>query len=96
MGDIVKFDSGVLKSNSSMSCFEACDGKCCEGGLGTDACDGFTGLVCKKIITVNGEGACKKAEVDLVVVGCCGDFACSSILKYNPNKYYTRWISKQR
>ena len=37
-----------------------------------------------KIITVNGEGACKKAEVDLVVVGCCGDFACSSILKYKP------------
>ena len=44
-----------------------------------------------KIITVNGEGACKKAEVDLVVVGCRGDFACSSILKYNPNKYYIRY-----
>ena len=35
-----------------------------------------------------------KIKVDLVVVGCRGDFACSSILKYNPNKDYTNVHNK--
>ena len=60
-----------------MTCAEACDGECCVGTTGSpDACEGFTGRVCKDNYSCNGESACTDADIDLVVGGCRGDYAC--------------------
>ena len=67
----------MLASNSSMTCAEACEEKCCVGTTGSpDACKGFTGHVCKDNYSCNGEYACMDADIDLVVGGCRGDYAC--------------------
>ena len=75
--DIVDCVDGVLKSDTSQSCVDECDGDCCVGTTGfLDACDGFTGRVCKDGYSCNGKEACKDANIDLVVGGCRGDEAC--------------------
>ena len=70
--DIVDCDDGVLSSDDSISCAAAaaCDGECC---VGTDACTGFTGRVCKDGNSCMGQDACRNAEIGLVVGGCRGD-----------------------
>jgi hypothetical protein len=59
---------------SSTSCADACKGSCC---IGTDACTGFTGLVCMDGGTCSGYGACYKATIPFVVNSCKGVQACS-------------------
>ena len=77
--DIVECDIGMLASNSSMTCAEACEEKCCVGTTGSpDACEGFTGHVCKDNYSCNGEYACTDADIDLVVGGCRGERACEN------------------
>ncbi len=53
-------------------CAYACEGKCC---VGYDACDGFTGKVCKDG-SCNGKAACSKADIPFVIDSCKGDNAC--------------------
>ena len=49
------------------SCAEACDGKCC---VGTDACTGFSGSVCKDGSSCSGGKACSNATtLDQFCVG---------------------------
>ena len=77
--DIVECVDGVLKSDTSQSCVDECDGDCCVGTTGSpDACTGFTGRVCKDGYSCNGLDACKNADIDLVVGGCRGDKGCLS------------------
>ena len=75
--DVVDCDSGILASNSSVTCADACEGECCVGTTGSpDACEGFTGRVCKDNYSCNGEYACTDADIDLVVGGCSNAYAC--------------------
>ena len=80
--DFIECEGGYVKgSDNSVSCESACDGKCCVGvyeyeGETYQACDGFTGKVCKDSISCVGIYSCYYATVDSVANGCYGDFAC--------------------
>jgi hypothetical protein len=72
--NIVECRNGKL-AGSATSCFDACGGNggyCCQGA---NACDGFTGNVCKDG-SCNGNDACHDADILLVVNSCTGDRAC--------------------
>lgn len=72
--NIVHCENGLL-AGSSTSCYDACGGNggdCCQG---LNACDGFTGHVCKDG-SCNGDSACEDASILLVVNSCKGLRAC--------------------
>jgi len=60
------------------SCQAACDNQCCSG---EQACDAFTGAVCKDGKSCFGFKACANANITSVFEGCNGDAAC-----YNAGK----------
>ena len=76
--DIVDCDAGYLKdSMMGTTCKDACDEKCCVGTTSDpNACEGFTGQVCKDKKSCIGRDACVDADIGLVVGGCTGDFSC--------------------
>ena len=76
--DIVDCDAGFLKdSMMGTTCQTECDGKCCVGtDSAPDACEGFTGKVCKDEKSCFGRDACVGAEIGLVVGGCTGKGSC--------------------
>jgi len=59
------------------TCEVACDGMCCVSE-DNDACDDFTGEVCKDGVSCSGDRACYGAKVDMIVNGCNGTIACFS------------------
>ena len=68
--------------NYGVSCGQACGTDCCEGeftnpdtGVTTNACDGFSGRVCRDG-SCYGEQACFKAYISSVIAGCIGYGAC--------------------
>ena len=75
--DIVDCDDGFLRGSGTPTCQAECDGKCCVGTT-TDpnACERFTGKVCKDKKSCIGRDACVDADIGLVVGGCTGDFSC--------------------
>eukprot|EP00580_Thalassiosira_gravida_P010428 CAMPEP_0201628092 /NCGR_PEP_ID=MMETSP0493-20130528/3135_1 /ASSEMBLY_ACC=CAM_ASM_000838 /TAXON_ID=420259 /ORGANISM="Thalassiosira gravida, Strain GMp14c1" /LENGTH=208 /DNA_ID=CAMNT_0048098755 /DNA_START=224 /DNA_END=847 /DNA_ORIENTATION=+ len=60
------------------SCYEACERSCCVDGKGLDACDNFSGSVCKdgSCSAPNGGNACKDASIERVINSCIGVEAC--------------------
>ena len=86
--DFIECEGGFVKdSDNSVSCESACDGKCCVGvyeydGETYQACDGFTGKVCKDSISCVGIYSCYYATVDSVANGCYGDFACDQVAAF--------------
>lgn len=74
-------DGFVPGSNRTISCEEACEGRCCVFGGGeeegvTMPCDGFTGTICKDDTSCFGEGACYQANIEMIIRGCNGLNAC--------------------
>ena len=74
------YDNGDYTGDT---CAEACGGECCVGdftnpdtGVTTNACDGFSGRVCKDGNSCIGEQACFRAYIRSVISGCKGDGAC--------------------
>jgi hypothetical protein len=63
--------SGFIR-NTTTPCAAACNGNCC---VGTSACDGLTGKVCKDG-SCNATGACLRANLSFVVNSCKGTNAC--------------------
>jgi len=64
---------------TTRTCHDACGGSggsCCVDGNGLDACDNFSGLVCKDGSCSNGGNACKGASIELVINSCIGVEAC--------------------
>ena len=64
---------------TTRTCHDACGGSggsCCVDGKGLDACDNFSGLVCKDGSCSNGGNACKGASIELVINSCIGVEAC--------------------
>ena len=59
-----------------VSCEEECARRCC---VGSDACDGFTGEVCKDDTSCFGEEACRDANIGIVAHGCNGMRACDHV-----------------
>jgi len=59
------------------TCADACEGKCC---LGYQACDNFTGTVCKDGVSCNGQESCKRATIDYIHQGCNGKISCREAL----------------
>jgi len=59
------------------TCADACEGKCC---LGYQACDNFTGTVCKDGVSCNGQESCKRATIDYIHQGCNGKISCFEAL----------------
>lgn len=66
--------NGTVNGNGIDSCYDACDGQCCQG---EKACDQFTGTVCKDMVSCSGLEACYRANIDLVLRGCSGEDSCS-------------------
>ena len=79
--DVVQCDGGfevggmddTLSINPELTCAQACDGKCC---VGTNACEQFTGSICKDGISCIGENACFSANITSVLRSCNGRSAC--------------------
>ena len=73
-------------TNESQSCQDACGGlnntECCGGS--TDACQGFTGRVCRDGSCL-GSGACFAANVALVSKSCTNTFSCYGVVRENPD-----------
>ena len=65
--------NGYMRTNNSISCNTACEGKCCTG---TDACTDFTGKICKDDSSCKSTKACYSASIPLVVKSCNGKYAC--------------------
>mmetsp|Transcript_37253 Transcript_37253/g.78559 ORF Transcript_37253/g.78559 Transcript_37253/m.78559 type:complete len:456 (-) Transcript_37253:460-1827(-) len=74
--DVVMCINGksLLPSGDVMSCQAMCGGKCCDG---TQACDLFTGVVCKDSISCFGDKSCYNATISMVLRGCHGEHSCS-------------------
>ena len=70
---IVNCKSGFVQGQSSTSCKTACDGKCC---VGPNACEYFTGKICKDTSTCVGDYACFGTVVPYVVGSCNGINTC--------------------
>ena len=65
---------GGIVSGDTKTCHDECAGGCCtfdDGGSLFDACDGFTGKVCRDG-SCNGEQACDGATIKSVVNSCRG------------------------
>ena len=72
--DIVDCVGGM---SGGVTCQVACDGECCVGTTSDpNACEGFTGQVCKDKKSCIGRDACVDADIGLVVGGCTGDLSC--------------------
>lgn len=63
----VDCDHGLVRDGDGTTCEVACDGKCCGG---PDACDDFTGIVCKDGSCSSTSGACQSANIPLVMNSC--------------------------
>mmetsp|Transcript_19646 Transcript_19646/g.30852 ORF Transcript_19646/g.30852 Transcript_19646/m.30852 type:complete len:264 (-) Transcript_19646:998-1789(-) len=66
---------------TTRTCHDACGGSggsCCSDGKGLDACDHFSGLVCKdgSCNASNGGKVCKDASIERVINSCIGVEAC--------------------
>jgi len=66
---------------TTRTCHDACGGSggsCCSDGKGLDACDHFSGLVCKdgSCNASNGGNVCKDASIERVINSCIGREAC--------------------
>mmetsp|Transcript_32021 Transcript_32021/g.58675 ORF Transcript_32021/g.58675 Transcript_32021/m.58675 type:complete len:468 (+) Transcript_32021:276-1679(+) len=66
---------------TTRTCHDACGGSggsCCSDGKGLDACDHFSGLVCKdgSCNASNGGKVCKDASIERVINSCIGGEAC--------------------
>ena len=69
----VDCDKGFVLGDPTTSCETACAGACC---VGTDACTGFTGKVCKDG-SCDGIKACQDSTIPWVVNSCKGSrYAC--------------------
>jgi len=66
----------VRGSNPAQTCFDACAGACCTY-IDTDACERFTGKVCKDGSSCNGFQACNNANITSVVNSCKAFKACN-------------------
>eukprot|EP00581_Thalassiosira_minuscula_P008640 CAMPEP_0183708972 /NCGR_PEP_ID=MMETSP0737-20130205/5122_1 /TAXON_ID=385413 /ORGANISM="Thalassiosira miniscula, Strain CCMP1093" /LENGTH=293 /DNA_ID=CAMNT_0025936951 /DNA_START=279 /DNA_END=1160 /DNA_ORIENTATION=+ len=55
------------------TCAAYCNGRCCAG---QNACDDFSGLVCRDRKSCMGDDSCRGANVDLVAKSCRGNGAC--------------------
>ena len=77
--DIINCVNGLtVIDNTTFTCAEACAGECCVGSL---ACSGFTGYICKDTISCMGKQACQDANISSVLRGCNGDgakYACKN------------------
>lgn len=71
--NIVVCVDGYLATQLSTSCSTECGSACC---VGTDACFGFTGKVCKDSNSCMGDKSCKGAAIPSVVFSCSGENAC--------------------
>eukprot|EP00580_Thalassiosira_gravida_P004928 CAMPEP_0201654266 /NCGR_PEP_ID=MMETSP0493-20130528/45407_1 /ASSEMBLY_ACC=CAM_ASM_000838 /TAXON_ID=420259 /ORGANISM="Thalassiosira gravida, Strain GMp14c1" /LENGTH=516 /DNA_ID=CAMNT_0048130817 /DNA_START=530 /DNA_END=2081 /DNA_ORIENTATION=+ len=72
-GDSIMCENGIVAGGND-TCESACDGSCC---VGVYACVEFTGELCMDNVTCMGYDACYKANIDLVVGGCNGFYACA-------------------
>ena len=73
--DIVDCVGGM---SGGVTCQVACDGECCVGTTSDpNACEGFTGKVCKDNKSCIGRAACVDADIGLVVGGCTGKVSCA-------------------
>lgn len=71
---LIDCDNGFVRnSNPAKTCAAACNGQCCTG---ENACDYFTGKVCKDDSSCTGDYACFKANILSVVNSCMGNRAC--------------------
>ena len=70
-GESVTCAGGTVDGGTD-TCAAACGGECC---VGTAACEGFTGVVCKDG-SCAGSQACKLSAIGLVKDGCKGADAC--------------------
>lgn len=69
-----------MRTDTSKSCADACNGKCC---IGDKACNMFTGKVCLDG-SCNGTSACDNATVtNMVFASCIGASACSGAGSYS-------------
>eukprot|EP00581_Thalassiosira_minuscula_P016352 CAMPEP_0183713434 /NCGR_PEP_ID=MMETSP0737-20130205/8274_1 /TAXON_ID=385413 /ORGANISM="Thalassiosira miniscula, Strain CCMP1093" /LENGTH=515 /DNA_ID=CAMNT_0025942211 /DNA_START=168 /DNA_END=1715 /DNA_ORIENTATION=+ len=64
----------ILPTGIVRSCYEECDGKCCDG---TKACHLFTGVVCRDSVSCYGEKSCYNATIFSLYKGCTGDKSCA-------------------
>mmetsp|Transcript_8851 Transcript_8851/g.14791 ORF Transcript_8851/g.14791 Transcript_8851/m.14791 type:complete len:287 (-) Transcript_8851:109-969(-) len=55
------------------TCAEYCNGQCC---VGENACDGFSGTICRDRKTCVGKNSCRGARIGLVGNACRGADAC--------------------
>lgn len=71
--DFIECENGNTKDDPEISCEEACGEDCC---VGENACESFTGNVCKDAKSCIGIKACYNANVEEIVSGCNGESAC--------------------
>ena len=74
-GYVKCFNGFEVGSNPKRKCSEACGLKCCNGD---QACDGFSGSVCKDG-SCSGDAACYYAIIPDVVKSCIGDESCREV-----------------
>jgi hypothetical protein len=75
--DFVNCFNGYAIDNTTKTCMEACGSSCCVGSKEyPNACEGFTGKICKDGKSCMGLNACSNGTITSVVNGCYGQLAC--------------------
>ena len=72
--DMVKCVNGTLAEDGTTSCADVCGKGCC---VGKQACDYFTGAVCKDGVSCRGDYACYAASINSIIRACNGMAACA-------------------
>lgn len=91
-GGYVSCTAGFVADGQT--CYEACGGAggalCC---VGTDACSGFTGYVCKDGYSCFEDNSCRDATIGRIVHGCNGASACEDA-GYSKSPYDPSFIGR--